>query len=156
MIIENGGILTSIQDSGRFGYEQFGVSPSGPMDRWSFEIANILVGNDRNEACFEATVIGPSIRFTEHAVVAVVGADMGPCLNGMPLPNGRAFAVRPGDMLKLGAAVNGCRAYLAFAGGLDVPVLMNSRSTMVGKHFGGYKGRRFGTRPTEISSPTVL
>lgn len=142
MIVENGGILTSVQDGGRFGYEQFGVSPSGPMDRRSFEMANVLVGNDRNEACFEATVIGPSIRFAEHAVAAVAGADMEPCLNGTPVPNCRAFAVRPGDLLELGAAVSGCRAYLAFAGGLDVPLLMGSRSTMVGKNFGGYKGRR--------------
>mgnify|MGYP000889477580 FL=1 len=142
MIIENGGILTTVQDGGRFGYEPFGVSPSGPMDRRSFEIANLLVGNDRNEACLEATVIGPSISFTEDAVVAIAGADMGPRLNGVPVPHCRAFAVRPGDTLRLGVARAGCRAYLAFAGGLDVPLLMNSRSTMVGKGFGGYRGRR--------------
>lgn len=142
MIIENGGILTTVQDGGRFGYEAFGVSPSGPMDRRSFEIANVLVGNDRNEACLEATVIGPSISFTENAVVAIAGADMRPLLNGTPVLNYRAFAVRAGDTLRLGAAGAGCRAYLAFAGGLDVPLLMNSRSTMVGKGFGGYRGRR--------------
>lgn len=142
MIIENGGILTTVQDGGRFGYESFGVSSSGPMDRRSFEIANLLVGNDRSEACLEATMIGPSISFAENAVMVIVGADMSPVLNGAPVPNCRAFAVRPGDRLRLGAARIGCRAYLAFAGGVDVPLLMNSRSTMVGKGFGGYRGRR--------------
>ena len=93
MIIENGGILTTVQDGGRFGYEPFGVSPSGPMDRRSFEIANVLVGNDRSEACLEATVIGPSISFTKNAVVAIAGADMRPLLNGTPVLNYRAFAV---------------------------------------------------------------
>lgn len=142
MIIEDGGILTSIQDGGRFGFEQFGVSPSGPMDMRSMQIGNILVDNDINESCLETTIMGPTIRFDGPAVLAVTGADCGPLLNGKPVNMYRAFSVKAGDILKLGMVKNGCHSYLAVAGGIKVPVLMNSKCTMVGKHFGGYEGRK--------------
>lgn len=142
MCIEDGGILTTVQDGGRYGYEQYGVSPSGPMDAHSFHIANILVGNDREEACLEMTVMGATIRFTESAVIALTGADMKPQINGNPVCMYQAVAVAAGDVLRMGFVQGGCRSYLAVAGGMDIPILMNSKSTMAGKGFGGYKGRK--------------
>ncbi len=142
MRIENGGILTTVQDGGRFGYEQFGVSPSGPMDMRAMNMANILVGNPMNESCLEMTILGPQIRFTSSAVIALTGADMKPTINGRTVSMYRAVAVQSGDVLKLGTVQNGCRTYLAAAGGLDIPELMGSKCTMVGKGFGGYEGRK--------------
>ncbi|MBS6397663.1 MAG: biotin-dependent carboxyltransferase family protein [Clostridiales bacterium] len=142
MIIENSGILTTVQDGGRFGYEQFGVSPSGPMDLRALHIANILTGNDMEEACLEMTVMGPVIRFTGCAVIAVTGADMKPKLNEKPMCMYRAVSVKAGDVLKFGMVQKGCRSYLSVAGGMRIPELMGSKSTMVGKGFGGYEGRK--------------
>lgn len=142
IIVENPGLLTTVQDEGRFGWEQFGVSPSGPMDAESFHIANILAGNDAGESALECTLAGPALRFTEDETVAVTGADMSPLLNGAPCPMNRALAIRAGDVLKLQPAKNGCRAYIAFAGGLDVPLVMGSRATGIQNKIGGLNGRR--------------
>ena len=139
---ENPGVLTTIQDEGRYGYEQFGMSPAGPMDQNAFRTANLLVGNPMGESALEATVLGPALRFDQDNVVAVTGADMGPPLNGQPCPMYQAVAVRAGDLLRLGAAKTGCRAYIAFAGGLDVPQVMGSRATALQNKVGGWQGRK--------------
>ena len=141
MVIVNPGIYTTVQDEGRFGYEQFGVSPAGPMDKRSFHIANLLVGNDMGEAGLEMTFTGAEIRFTGPAVIALAGADMGPLLNGAPVCMYRAFSAEAGDVLRMQSASGGCRTYLAAAGGLDIPVVMGSRSTLVKNGLGGYQGR---------------
>lgn len=85
IVVENPGVLTTIQDKGRYGYEQFGVSPSGPMDLESFQIANILVGNSRDLSALEATMLGPTLRFTQDNIIAVTGGDMMPLLDEKPL-----------------------------------------------------------------------
>ena len=85
-VTENPGVLTTIQDEGRYGYEQFGMSPAGPMDLRAFRTANILVGNPSGESVLEATVLGPSLRFGRDNVIALTGADMGPTLDGQPCP----------------------------------------------------------------------
>ena len=139
---ENPGVLTTIQDEGRYGYEQFGMSPAGPMDLKAFRTANLLVGNDPGESALEATVLGPTLRFDQSNVIAVTGADMVPVLNGQPCPMYQAVAVKAGDQLRLGAAKTGCRSYLAFAGGLDVPQVMGSRATALQNQVGGYQGRK--------------
>ncbi len=139
---ENGGILTTVQDGGRFGYEQYGMTPSGPMDMRSMNIANLLVGNDRGEGCLEMTLMGPTIRFTDAAVIAVTGADMQPRLNGAPLNMYAAVAVNSGDRLEFGLVREGCRTYLAVAGGMKIPELMGSKSTLLSGEFGGYSGRK--------------
>lgn len=92
MIIEVGGILTSVQDKGRFGFEQFGVYPSGPMDFKSMHIANILMDSDIGKSCVEMTFMGPRIRVTGEAVLAVAGADCSPTLNRMPVPMCQALS----------------------------------------------------------------
>ena len=141
-ITENPGVLTTVQDEGRFGYEQFGVSTAGPMDLKAFHPANLLVGNPMGESALEATVLGPTLRFDQDNVIAVTGADMGPALNGQPCPMYQAVAVKAGDRLALSAAKSGCRAYIAFAGGLDIPQVMGSRSTALQNKVGGYEGRK--------------
>lgn len=141
-VTENPGVLTTIQDEGRYGYEQFGMSPAGPMDGTAFRTANLLVGNPEGESALEATVLGPTLRFDQDNVIAVTGADMAPSLNGQPCPMYQAVSVKAGDQLKLGAAKTGCRAYIAFAGGLDVPQVMGSRATALQNKVGGYQGRK--------------
>lgn len=141
-VTENPGVLTTIQDEGRYGYEQFGMSPAGPMDGTAFRTANLLVGNPEGESALEATVLGPTLRFDQDNVVAVTGADMAPILNGRPCPMYQAVAVKAGDRLALGAARTGCRAYIAFAGGLDVPQVMGSRATALQNKVGGFQGRK--------------
>lgn len=142
IVVENPGVLTTIQDGGRYGYEQFGVSPAGPMDQESFQTANILVGNTRDESALEATMLGPTLRFTQDNVIAVTGGDMMPLLDDKPCPIWQAVAVKAGSVLKLRAARTGCRTYVAFAGGLDVPQVMGSRATGVQNKVGGLEGRK--------------
>ena len=134
--VENPGILTTVQDSGRYGYEKFGISPSGPMDFISFTLANILAGNSFDDACLELTISGASLRFDSECVIAVTGADMNATINGRPCEMYRALKVNAGDVLALGFAKNYCRTYIAFHGGLDVPVIMGSRSSAIQNHIG--------------------
>ena len=142
IVVLSPGILTSVQDGGRQGYQQYGVSPSGPMDLHAFRTANILVGNDPDEAGLEMTVMGAELTFTDPAVVAITGADMGATLNGNRTAMYRALPVQAGDILKFGFAMKGCRTYLAVRGGIGVEPVMGSRATMLGKNFGGFKGRK--------------
>ncbi len=142
ILIQEPGLFTTVQDEGRYGYQQFGVTPSGPMDARSFHIANLLVGNDLGEGTLEMTFQGPTMKFEEANIVAVTGADMKPTLNGKPVPMYEAFAVEKDDVLKFQFAMNGSRGYVAFAGGLDIPLLMESKSTLVSKGLGGLDGRK--------------
>ncbi len=142
IFVETPGILTTIQDKGLFGYESFGVSPSGPLDLESFEIANLLVSNYGNEAGLEVTMMGPTLQFRQDNVIAITGADISPLLNEEPVPMNSAIAVHSGDVLRLQTAKDGCRAYIAFAGGLDVPEIMGSRATGVQNKVGGKDGRK--------------
>lgn len=142
IIIENPGLLTTLQDAGRFGYGQFGVTPSGPMDAESFQIANLLVGNPPGESALEATILGPAFRVTEETVMAIAGADMSPTVNGATIPMHQAIRVPAGSEVKLQAAQNGSRTYIAFYGGFDVPLVMGSRATSIQNHIGGFDGRK--------------
>ena len=143
IIIENPGILTTVQDEGRFGYQQFGVSPAGPMDTKSFRLANILVGNDRGEGALEMTFQGAAMRFEEENIVAVTGADMSPHIDGQPVPMYQAVKIPAGALLTFGMTNgNGCRAYIAFAGGLDIAPVMGSKSTLMRNELGGMDGRK--------------
>lgn len=140
--ILQGGLLTTVQDLGRFSYQQFGVSPGGAMDSRSFRLANILVGNDVQEAALEATLMGPQLRFTTPGVFAVTGGDLQPRLNGAPVAMYRAVTAKEGDVLSFVGPKTGCRSYIAFHGGLDVPQVMGSRSTLLRGGIGGYEGRK--------------
>ena len=138
----NPGLLTTVQDQGRIGYQQFGVSVSGVMDPRSAALANILAGNDQGEAVLECTMMGPQLQFDKANVIAITGGDLGPTLDGKAVPNYQAVAVKSGQVLKFTAPKTGCRAFIAFAGGLDIPLTMGSRSTYMKAKIGGYQGRK--------------
>lgn len=143
IVVENPGILTTVQDEGRFGYQQFGVSPAGPMDTKSFYLANILAGNSRGEGALEMTFQGASLRFEQDNIIAVTGADMSPNIDGTPVPMYQAVLIHAGSVLTLGMTNgNGCRAYVAFAGGLDIAKVMGSKSTLMRNELGGVDGRK--------------
>lgn len=142
IIIMRSGPLLTIQDRGRFGYSKFGIGNAGAMDQDAYELANALVGNTKGEAVLEATLMGPEIYFSEDCVCAITGADMKPMLDDMPVENNKAIMVPGGATLKLGFTTNGCRSYIAFAGGIDVPEVMQSRSTDIKCGIGGLKGRK--------------
>lgn len=141
----SGGLLTTIQDAGRRGYQRYGMGVSGAVDVHAYIYANILVGNTHNEAVLEITLLGPSIEFTSASVIAVTGGDLSPTLNGAPLPMYRAVRIAKGDILSFGAPKTGCRAYISFAGGLAISPVMGSRSTYIKAHLGGYEGRKLMT-----------
>ena len=143
--IASGGFLTTIQDMGRFGYQETGMSVSGVMDQRSASLANILVGNEETEAVIEVTMMGPMIEFTKDNFVAVTGGDLGAKLDGKPMPRYEAVLVRAGQTLSFAGMFSGSRAYVAFAGGLAVPVIMGSKSTNLKSKLGGYEGRKLGT-----------
>lgn len=132
---------TSVQDEGRFGYVQFGVPPSGALDPFASRVANALVGNPRGAAVLETTFAGPEVEILSGADVAVTGGEAPITLNGRPVPGWRSFRVRAGDRLKVGQVKTGCRNYIAVSGGIDVPLVMGSRSCYAAASLGGFKGR---------------
>lgn len=135
------GLFTTVQDSGRFRYQKYGVPVTGYLDGFSARMANILVGNDEDAAVLEFTLEGPQLQVLEDGCVAITGADMEVTLNGNILRGWQSFRVKPGDFLEIGKCHSGCRGYLAVTGGIDVPVVMGSRSTYVGAFIGGQEGR---------------
>lgn len=135
------GLSTSVQDLGRPGYYHLGIPEGGGMDRFATMVANLLVGNPEGAAVLEATFMGPELEFTEDAVVAVTGGDLPPKVNGVEQPTWESFAVKAGDRLSFGFLKGGARAYIAVSGGIDVPVVLGSRSTYVLGALGGYQGR---------------
>ncbi len=135
------GLLTTVQDLGRRGYQRYGIPVCGALDPVSLRIANVLVGNPEGEACLEITALGPTIRFNSDSVVALVGADFKIDLDGREVRTWESVEVSAGSVLSIGAASDGLRAYLAIAGGIDVPPVMNSRSTDLKGVFGGFEGR---------------
>ena len=139
--ILNPGPQTTVQDRGRFGYMAYGIAPSGAMDQAAYEAANELLGNRNGEAVLEATLLGPTVQFDGDCVIALTGADMGALLDGVPLETYCSHQVRAGQTLTMGLAKTGCRGYLAVSGGVDVPVVMGSRSTNLKCQLGGMEGR---------------
>lgn len=139
--IEEGGIASTVQDLGRTGHYHIGMPPSGAMDRYAHTVANYLVGNDADAATVEMTYQGITATFRDDAVIAITGADMSPSLNGDPIETWETVAVDAGDELELAFATEGARAYLAVAGGVDVPEVMDSRATYTLVGIGGHEGR---------------
>lgn len=137
------GFFTTLQDSGRQGYQMYGVPVSGAMDRRSLRIANMLVGNDEGEACLEVTVYGLELNALSDAIIAITGGNLDPVLNGDPIPMWQPLRVRKGDVIYFRGLKSGCRAYLAVSGRVDVQEVMGSKSTYVRGGFGGIDGRAF-------------
>lgn len=136
------GLFTTVQDLGRNGYQSLGVPVSGAMDSYSLRVANKLVGNDPGSAGLEITVIGPTIKFLAEQLISITGADISPSVDGSPVPCWKALRIASGSELTFGEMRNGMRSYIAFAGGIDVPLVMESRSTYVTGRFGGLDGRK--------------
>ena len=140
--ILKGGMLTTVQDLGRNGYQSQGFSVAGVMDVRSFKIANLLLDNPENEAVLEFTLIGPTLEFTSATIIAITGGDFQPTINGEPAPMYTAIYMNKGDILKFGSARTGSRGYIAFSSYLYIPVVMGSRCTNLKSQIGGFKGRK--------------
>lgn len=140
--IINPGPLTTVQDSGRFGYMNSGFSSSGALDLRSMILANIIVGNKRDEAVLEMTLLGITAKFNTDNVIALTGADMNPKINDTPIPMYESVKILKGDILSLGFAKTGCRSYIAFSGGLNIEPFMGSKSVNLKCNVGGGFGRK--------------
>ncbi|MBW8725579.1 MAG: biotin-dependent carboxyltransferase [Inquilinus limosus] len=136
------GLETSVQDwPGRIGFWNQGFPPSGPMDSWSFRLANVLVGNAPGAAGLECQFLGPTLKFQRDGVVAVTGADMQAALDGEPLPMWQSVAVRAGQTLAMAFARTGARTYIAVAGGIETEPWLGARATFHKAGVGGMNGR---------------
>jgi len=138
------GLATSVQDLGREGFYHLGIPPSGALDQYALRAANHLVGNQAGAAGIECALVGPELEFQHDALVAVCGAQMPVLLDGREQHPYTAFAVRAGQVLRFGFPTAGARAYLAVAGGIDVPEVLGSRSTYALGALGGHQGRKLG------------
>jgi biotin-dependent carboxylase-like uncharacterized protein len=123
------GPLTTIQDLGRPGWAHIGVPRSGAADRASLKLANRLVGNEEGAAALETTLAGPRLRFNGDARLALTGAQVNARIGDRPAPMNTAIQVRDGETLKIGNARTGIRTYIAFAGGIEVPLVLGSAAT---------------------------
>lgn len=141
MTVVKGGWLTTVQDLGRYGHQQYGVPVCGVMDSFAAIVANRLVGNPDHAAVLELTLNGPELQFEHDTVLAITGADLSPTIQGHSLPLWQSFVVPRGNRLAFGRPQSGSRAYLAIAGGIDAPLVLGSRSTHCASETGGLKGR---------------
>lgn len=135
------GLQTTVQDLGRWGYQASGVPVAGPMDTFSHRMANLLVGNPRDAATLEITLIGPELEFTAPSMIAVCGAEFDLQANGQAVPTGVSRFVPAGTRLQFGRRRAGARSYLAVAGGIQTPRVLGSRATHVVSGMGGIEGR---------------
>lgn len=138
----DGGFFTTVQDLGRYGYQQFGIPPSGAMDSFSMTVGNMLVGNPPDAAGLEITYTGPRLRALRSILIAVTGADFAPRINGHPVNQWESLQLNEGDILEFGLPSAGARCYIAVLGGISVKKVMGSRSTYVRGNVGGLEGRR--------------
>ncbi|KIV69696.1 biotin-dependent carboxyltransferase family protein [Bacillus mycoides] len=139
--ILHAGMFTTVQDLGRFHYQQYGVPVGGAMDKNALRMINMLVGNEENEAGLEITIMGPKLLIKKTTLLAIGGADMEPLLNGERIPLWRPILAEEGSMLCLGKEKSGCRAYVTFAGGININRTMGSKSTYIRAALGGIEGR---------------
>jgi antagonist of KipI len=135
------GFLTTVQDLGRSGLREFGVSPGGALDPHALRVANLLVGNDEPAAGLEITFGGLRIRFADDRVIAWCGGDFEARIGSMSLPAGHPAVIHSGEDFSIESPAIGCRAWLAISGGIDVPVVLGSRATDLKVAFGGMNGR---------------
>lgn len=139
--VTRGGLLTTVQDLGRAGMQQHGVAVGGAMDTNAHRITNLLVGNPDSAAALECTMLGPELELADDALLAIGGGDLGATLNGDPVPLWCPFIAPAGSTLSFTAPRAGCRAYVAFGGGIDVPLVLGSRGTDLIAGIGGLDGR---------------
>ena len=135
------GFLTSVQDLGRAGFREFGVSPGGALDPHALRVANLLVGNDESDAGLEITFGGLRLRFSDSRIVAWSGGEFSAHVGSAPLSAGHAALIRAGEEFSIGAPAMGCRGWVAISGGIEVPPILGSRSGDLKAGFGGMNGR---------------
>jgi antagonist of KipI len=135
------GLLTTIQDLGRKGYQKYGLAVSGAVDPYAHRIANILVSNPENEATLEVTLMGLQLKVLEDRVIAITGGNLEPYINDHPAPMWTSFLVKKGDMILFKGYSTGCRAYIAVSGGIKADVVLGSKSTDLLSGIGGIGGR---------------
>jgi biotin-dependent carboxylase-like uncharacterized protein len=140
--ILNPGLLTTVQDKGRWGYQKFGMSVAGVMDDFAYRIANMLVNNNENEAVLETTLVGVEILFNCDEIISITGGNMNPKVNGIPVPMWTSIFVNSGDKLSSSGTISGLRSYIAFSRGIEVPEIMGSKSTFTRGNLGGFEGRK--------------
>lgn len=135
------GLATTVQDLGRPGYYHLGIPLSGAMDRFALRVANMLVGNDEDAACLECVFLGPELEFSRDATIAVTGAELKPKVDNESRATWTSFEIKAGQVLSFEFLKAGARAYLAVSGGIEVPVVLGSRSTYPLGALGGHEGR---------------
>src|SRR5580704_9097586 len=139
--VQDPGLLTTVQDLGRYGYSHLGISPGGAADSLAMRIANLIVGNAENAPTLEMTLAGATVEFDEASVVALTGGECDCRIGGEAAPMWQSIRVPARGILVCGAMKTGARLYLAIQGGLDVQPIMGSASTNIAGHFGGFEGR---------------
>lgn len=150
------GLSTSIQDLGRIGYQKYGIPTSGAMDSFAHRVANLLVGNQEEEATLEIMLMGPQLKILQDTVVAIGGADLSATIDGKPLYPWKSFRVYAGQILSFGRPVNGTYAYLAVSGGFFAEEVMGSKSTYAQANIGGLDGRILQKGDTLLSADVEL
>jgi len=152
------GMLTSVQDLGRWGFQASGVPVAGAMDLPALRIGNVMLGNPEGAAALEVTLLGPEISAIGSGLVVFAGAELGFTVNGRHVGSWNSLLLNDGDIISFsGPEGNGCRGYLCAAGGMDVPVVMGSRSTYMRAKIGGYQGRSLRTGDVlKIGEPDLL
>ena len=143
--VESPGLLTTVQDEGRWGHQRDGMVVAGAMDPFASAVANLLVGNPRGAAVLEITLLGPILRALADIRLALCGGDLSPSIDGLPVPLWKTFTLRKDQTLTFGRRRSGARAYLAVAGGLAVPAALGSRATFLRAQIGGFEGRSLRT-----------
>jgi biotin-dependent carboxylase-like uncharacterized protein len=141
LVVLKPGLLTTLQDRGRYGLAAIGVGQAGPLDEVAFRLANALVGNAAAAAALEISVLGPCLRFETDAIIALTGAALDARIDAQAVPSWRPLRVAGGSVLDCGAARHGARAYLAVAGGFAADPVMGSRATDVNARLGPLGGR---------------
>ena len=137
----NPGIFDTIQDLGRFGFQQYGMPVSGAMDSYALRIGNRLLGNKENEAGIEISTPGLFLEVLRRTAIAITGANFNPIINNSPTPMWEVIEVKKGDIISFNQVKSGCRSYLLVVGGIDVTIILGSKSTYVRGKIGGLKGR---------------
>lgn len=137
----SGGLHSTIQDEGRIGFQRFGISESGAVDQYSYYYSNLLVKNPINEAVIETAFMGLKLEVLDNVTIAVTGGDMKPTINEQPLPMWQTVNVTKGDIITFHQCASGFRSYLSVQGGINVPVVLGSKSTYLAGGIGGIDGR---------------
>lgn len=158
----NSGLMTTIQDKGRMGYQASGMQVSGDMDRYSASIANALVGNEDDAPLLECTYLGPELEASEDVLVAVTGGEPKVLVDNKPVHAYESLILHKGQHLRVASMDEGTRAYIAIDGGIDVPLVLGSHSTNLKLGIGGaegsklYNGEVLNTgRPTDLAKAII-